>query len=143
MPTAEPNAISHISEVVLQILVPVLIAAATWLVHKVATFFSAKTKIEIPLKQLELIDEVTLKGIHYAEERARAFAKTLGNKAPGTGKLNDATNFVMQFVEKQGWVDWTREKVERYIESKLHSERSAATLVSASATVMTPAAPTP
>lgn len=106
-----------------------------WLARKAAGWFGVKTDE----KQLAVLDEWALRGVHYAEEQAHKFTRGFGGKVDPAGKLNLATDFVMTFIEKQGWHNWTRDRVQKLIEAKLNITRSGPTAVSIPSTTVTPA----
>lgn len=137
MDTPDPqmtNAVIRLMDTILSILAPLLVLMIGWVLRKASSWFGVKTDE----KQLSVLDEWALRGVHYAEEQARKGVRGLGNKVDPAGKLNLATDFVMTFIEKQGWHNWTRDRVTKLVESKLNIVRSGPTMVGNPSTTVTP-----
>lgn len=137
MDTPDPqttNAVIRMADTVLSILAPILVILIGWLVRKASGWFGVKTDE----KQLAVLDEWALRGVQYAEEQAHKFTRGFGQKVEPDGKLNLAVDFVMTFIEKQGWHHWTRERVTKMVEAKVNVTRTGATATGSPSTTLSP-----
>jgi hypothetical protein len=82
--------------------------------------FEAKTGIDVPAKQEALIDGWIAEGIRLAEEKAHQAAQKAEAKITGHEKLEAAAGFVLDMAEKNGWVDWTRDRLKAKIDAKIN-----------------------
>ena len=111
------NALSHFAQVVFQVLIVILPIVAVWLTHKAISLFESKSKIDIPLSIEKQIDAWVEKGIHYAAEKSYQKIKEKTAKLTGPEKLETAAEFVLDFIEAQGWTQWTIEKIKAKIDA--------------------------
>jgi Bacteriophage holin of superfamily 6 (Holin_LLH) len=117
------NAVAQITSIAIQTLAPILLALSGWLAHRLIKAFESKTKIDVPVKQEAQVDAWIEAGIHYAEEKAHQAAKSATAKITGPEKLEAAASFALDLAEKNGWIEWTRERLKAKIEAALNSER--------------------
>lgn len=117
------TAVSQIANLAIEILGPLLLALAGWLAHRGIKLFEVKTKIDVPVRQEAQVDAWILMGMHYAEEKARQATKAVAAKITGPEKLEVAAGFALDLAEKNGWIDWTRDRLKAKIEAKLHALR--------------------
>jgi hypothetical protein len=120
---AEANALTRFTGIALSILEPLLLLFATWLAAKGGAYFTKKTKIEIPASIESSIDGWIETGIGLASEKAHQALKNKTKALTGPEKLETAASFVLGMAQSAGWVDWTKETIEKKIESKLGAGR--------------------
>lgn len=107
----------------IQTLSPILLALSGWLAHRLIKVFETKTKIDIPAKQEAQVDAWIATGIRAAEEKAYQAVKAKADKITGPEKLEAAISFALGMAEKNGWLDWTRDKLQAKIEAKLNIDK--------------------
>lgn len=108
----------------LEIMAPVATLFAMWAAHRLISVFESKTKIELPAKTHEMVDDWVQKGLHYAEEKARNAVAANAVALKGPEKLELAAGFVMDLAEKYGVGDMAKDKVIKLVESKLSETRT-------------------
>lgn len=112
--------VTHLVDLALQILAPLVVVLAGYLANRLVKVLEAKTGVDIPEKQEAMLDTYIQDGIRYAEEKAHQAAKRADAKLTGHEKLEAATSFVLHYVEKNGWVEWTRDRLKAKIDAKIN-----------------------
>lgn len=114
------STIVKLADLAIQTLAPILLALSGWLAHRLIKAFETKTKIDVPAKQEAQIDGWIEAGIRLAEEKAHKAVKAKADKITGPEKLEAAASFALDLAQKNGWVDWTRDRLKSKIEAKLN-----------------------
>jgi hypothetical protein len=114
------STVVKLADLAIQTLAPILLALSGWLAHRLIKAFEARTKIDVPAKQEVMIDAWIAAGIRLAEEKAHQAVKAGASTITGPEKLEAAAGFVLDLAEKNGWIDWTRERLKSKIEAKLN-----------------------
>jgi hypothetical protein len=110
---------------VIEVLTVVLMLLAGWLTKKGITFVEKKTKVDIPAKYEDMLAGWAGKSVSYAAEKAHQYAVEKGEKMKGPDKLEAALGFGLSLAEEHGVTDLGKEKLVKYIESKLGESRDA------------------
>lgn len=110
---------------IIELLGIILGLLAAWLMKKGITYVEKKTKVDIPAKYEEMLAEWAGKAVNYASEKAHQFAVEKGEKMKGPDKLEAALGFGMALAEEHGVTKLGKEKLVKYIESKLGETREA------------------
>jgi len=111
--------VSQILDVVIIVATPLLILVA----HKLVQVFSAKTGIAVDEQRTAQLDSWVEKGIRYAEEQAHKALKDGKDPLDGDAKKIAAVDFVAEALKSTGAVTWSRDALEKLVESKLHTMR--------------------
>jgi hypothetical protein len=119
----DTTAATQVAELVLMIVFSIVSILAAVLVRKGKQFVEAKTGIDIPAKQEDLIDRLVGQGIDFAEEKVHQAVAKRTDKLSGPEKLETAADFVLGFIEARGWNVYTRDLIKNKIESRLGSTR--------------------
>lgn len=122
--TAEPNAVTRITELIFEILMVVLPLVATWLVHRGIKVFETKTKVDVPDAIEIKIDEWVERGIHLAAEKSYQKVKEKTAKLSGPEKLEVAADFVFDMAQSRGWIDWSKDKIKAKVEAAIGQRRA-------------------
>jgi hypothetical protein len=122
--TDDPNIVTRITELAFQILTVVLPIVAVWLTHRGIAIFEKKTGVSVPAAVETKIDDWAEEGIHLAAEKALKAVKAQAEKLTGPKKLEEATNYVWDLAQSQGWIEWTRDMIEAKIEARLGLHRA-------------------
>lgn len=119
------SSLLKLTDLAIQTLAPILLALSGWLAHRLIKAFESKTKIDVPVRQEAQIDAWIAAGIRLAEEKAYQAVKSQSAKITGPEKLETAVGFALDLAEKNGWIDWTKDRLKAKIESALniHAER--------------------
>jgi len=118
-----PSAVTALFDNIIQFAGAVLAAALVVLVHKVIQYVSAKTKIDVPAKVEETIEDWARRAISYAEEKAHQANQADPNKMKGPEKMEAAVTFAMDLAQQHGLEQVAKDKLVRAIESKLGEDR--------------------
>lgn len=121
---AEPSLASRVAELAFKILAPIVTMLAAWLVHRLVALLEKKTGIEIPEREEAMIDKWVREGVHLVEEWSFKKIKAGTEKLTGPEKLEKAGDYVMDLVAARGLADWTRERVNKKLESWIGIERA-------------------
>ncbi len=121
---AEPSGASRFAELAFQIITPIVVILATWLAHRIVGLIEKKTGVDVPDKQEALIDKWVKEGVHLAEEWSYKRVKVGTEKLRGSEKLEQAGDYVMDLVAARGLAAWTRERVNKKLESWIGIERA-------------------
>jgi hypothetical protein len=117
------SSLVSLTDLAIQTLSPILLALSGWLAHRLIKAFETKTKIDVPVKQEAQIDAWIASGIRYAEEKAYQAVKAKADKITGPEKLETAVGFALDLAKKNGWVDWTRERLAAKVEALVNVEK--------------------
>jgi len=116
----DSQVITQIVDLAFQILSPVVLALGGYLAHRAIKAFEAKTKLDLPSKQEDMVDTWIADGIRYAEEKAHQAAKRKDADLSGHEKLEAAAGYALDMAKKAGWIDWTRDLLKAKIEAKVN-----------------------
>ncbi len=122
--SADPSALSRITGIALDILVPVLALFAMWAAHRLIGVFEKKTGIDVPVQQEQMISRWIGQGIHRAEEWSHKKLKEKTDALTGPEKLEVSAAFVLDLIEAQGWPGWTADRIKDKIEAMLGMQRA-------------------
>jgi hypothetical protein len=121
---AGENALTKVTGLVFEILIVVLPLFASWLAHRLIKVFESKTKIDVPEMIEGKIDKWIEQGIHLAAEKGYKTAKVKAAKLTGPEKLEIAAAFAWNMAQSQGYIDWTKDKIESKVEAALGVHRA-------------------
>jgi hypothetical protein len=128
MESAE-SAVSQLSVMVLQALLPVVALLAMWGARKLISAFEAKSKIDVSQKTEAQIEEWIMQAIALAEEKTRKSTKTALGTITGPEKLEIASQYVLDLIKKYELDKkvgaWGRDKVKDLVEARLPETRGA------------------
>ena len=116
--------LTHLTDIAFQILAPIALALGGYLAHRVAKAIESRFKIDIPDAQEKMVDQWIAQGIRYAEEKAHQAAQKGDAKWTGNEKLEAAAGFALDFAEKNGWVEWTRDLLKAKVDAKINIVKS-------------------
>ena len=119
----KPSAVTSITESIIQIMGAALAAALVLLVKVAITYIQQKTKIEIPQKTEQTLEEWAVKAANYAREKAHQYNQTNPAKMSGPAKMETALNFGLDLAAQYKLDTLAKEKLVRAIEAHLGSER--------------------
>jgi hypothetical protein len=104
------------------LLQPTVLAVATYLGVKFASWFKRKTNIDAQSQVEHILDLA----IDYAEERARDWVKASAVKMPGGKKMDIALAFAVRELQKRGLAKKAGAEIGEWIEALLHARRPTA-----------------
>jgi hypothetical protein len=114
--------LQQLTNAVVALLQPTVLAVATYLGVKFASWFKRKTNIDAQ-GQVERILDLA---IDYAEERARDWVKASSTKMPGGKKMDIALAFAVRELQKRGLAKKAGSEIGEWIEALLHARRPTA-----------------
>jgi hypothetical protein len=117
--TADSPAVVRLLDHLLEIAATLLMLVMTWAGMKAKTWFSEKTKIEIPAAIDAQLMRVASMATGFAESKARKLLADNQEKMKGPDKLDTALKFGLDLAEAQNLPKWSKDKLEDYIEAKL------------------------
>lgn len=120
---AEDPALSRVMGHVIDIIAAVLGTLLIALVGIGMRYFSKKTGIEIPARMEELVRGVADDAINYADEQAHKYLKEHGKALETSKKLEAGLGFGLSVAEEHKLPTLAREKLTKYIESRLGATR--------------------
>jgi hypothetical protein len=121
---AEPNALTHLADMVFQVLKPVLLVLGGYLALLLRGYVKKKTGVEIPEKQWALVTSILDRGITLAEEWSYKQVKKQTSKLTGPEKLEHAADYALDQLEQYGVVGWTRDRVIKALEARIGERRA-------------------
>lgn len=119
----DASVLSRLLTFALDIGTPVVTVFVMWLAHRLINVFEAKSKMDIPAKTQEMIDDWIQKGLLYAEQKAQNAINSKTTGIMGPAKLEMAANFALDLAQQHGYVDLAKDTVEKLIESKLMTNK--------------------
>ena len=123
-PATDENLVQRITEMAFQIITPIIALFAMWAANRLIGVFEKKTGFDIPDKQEKAVEGLIEQGILFAEEKSRSAIKAKADKLSGPDKLEAAGGYVLDIVKANGWVGWTRDRINKKIEAKLGYHRA-------------------
>jgi len=117
-------ALSRVMTHVIELMATLLMVLMTALIGKATSYFTKKTKIEIPAKTEEMLASWGGKAVNYASEKAHQYNAEKGELMKGPDKLEVALGFGLSLAEEHGMADLAKEKLTKYIEAHLGEKRS-------------------
>lgn len=121
---ADASAFSQVMTHVIELMATLLMLLMTALIAKATSYFTKKTKIEIPAKTEEMLAVWGSKAVNYASEKAHQYNASKGETMKGPEKLEVALGFGLSLAEEHGMADLAKEKLTKYIEAHLGEKRS-------------------
>jgi hypothetical protein len=117
------NSLVTVADLAIQTLAPILLALSGWIAHRLIKVFEAKTKIDVPVRQEAQIDTWIAAGVRYAEEKGYQAVKAKADKITGPEKLETAVGFALDLAQKNGWIDWTKDRLKAKVEALINVEK--------------------
>ncbi len=121
------NATSQLAETTIQLLAPILLLLATYLVRKLVLVLETRLKVHVSRETEAQIDEWAHQAIDLAEEKAHQACKD-GLKVTGAQKIELAADYVQDLIKKyeldKKLGEWPRTKVKDLIEARIPDSTS-------------------
>jgi hypothetical protein len=131
------------AEFVLPIAATLLLAVLVPVAHKLGALLAGKATVETQIRIEQMMEQLVIQGIHYAEEQARNALRAGGDRVGGAQKLELALRYVSERLKEADIVGIAANRLRDLIESKLHYERPELESLDSEQSTSAPAEPEP